>query len=155
MRTIPFEHDGQTWYLCLNGSALYDIYDKYGTEGSVLDPIRGDTAAAFSALCWYLAKLGTQGELVRRWEGHDPGFMPVEARFRATLSPHDTQRARAAVAAAVAEGFRRDAAPPAPKEIDLGLRELEKKTDTAKGGATIYRPLRSFWAFLSGRGLCC
>lgn len=32
---------GQHLHLCLNGQALFDLYDKFGTKGFITDPIQG------------------------------------------------------------------------------------------------------------------
>lgn len=152
MRTVEFEHNGQVWHLYLNGAVLCEIYDKYGGEKSVIDPIQGDGTAAFHAVCWYLTRLAAQGELLRRWQGHERGPLPVEAAFRVTLSPLDVIRAKEAIAQAVAAGFGRQIRDER-REIDLGLQELEqKKTAFWKAAAQgIFRRLRSFWAFLRGK----
>ena len=55
MRTVPYALNGQTWHLCLNGAALFDIYDKFGTDGSVFDHIEGTDRKSYDATCWMLA----------------------------------------------------------------------------------------------------
>lgn len=132
MRTVPFALDGQEYHLLLNGAALFDIYDRFGGEGSVLDHVRGGSRASFEALCWYLEKLCTQGELLRRYEGRDKGPIPAADMFRTCLSPLDVPRARLAIHAAVAAGFGREEAE--RREVDKGLLELEKKTGAGSPG---------------------
>lgn len=127
MKTYPFEHNGQTFHLCLNGAALFDIYDKFGTKGFVTDHIKGNSRKSLENTCWVLAKLAEQGELVRRYQGHDHGTFPTEQMFRATLSPLKVVEARKAIGEAVALGFRREEEDE-EEEIDLGLAELQKKT---------------------------
>lgn len=127
MKTTEFELNGQMYHLCLNGAALFDIYEKYGSKGSVTDPIRGNGKKSFSAVCWYLSKLCEQGELVRRYQGMDHGPFPSESQFRLMLAPPDVVRAKQAIEAAVRQGFAREEKPER-KEVDLGLLELQKKT---------------------------
>ena len=54
---------GQHLYLLLNGQALFDLYDKFGTKGFITDPIKGSGKKSFEAVCYYLFKLSEQGEL--------------------------------------------------------------------------------------------
>lgn len=128
MRAVPFEFNGTTYHLLLNGAALFDIYDQFGSEGSVFDPIKGNDRESFEAICWYLDKLAEQGELYRRFEGQTPRPLPRDDEFRTCLSPHDVTRARSTINEAIAAGFLQEEAGEPPKEVDLGLLELEKKT---------------------------
>ena len=127
MRTLEFEWQGQTLHLCLNGAALFDIYDKFGTKGSITDHINGTGKKSFSATCWMLAKLAEQGELVRRYQGHDRGEIPTEQMLQVMLRPSDVAAAKVAIRYAVVLGFKRDE-DPEDQEIDVGLLELQKKT---------------------------
>lgn len=129
MRLTPFEFNGRTYHLMLNGAAMFDIYDQFGREGSILDPIKGNDRSAFEAICWYLEELSTQGELFRRKQGFDKGPVLSAEALMVELTPLDLLSARAAIKAAVYYGFVREEAEP-PKEIDKGLLELEKKTET-------------------------
>ena len=51
MKLIPFELDKQEYHLLFNGAALFDVYDQFGDEGSVLDHINGNSRDAFDAVC--------------------------------------------------------------------------------------------------------
>ncbi len=126
MKLTPFKFNGVTYYLLLNGAALFDIYDQFGDKGSVLDHIKGNSRSAFEAICWYLEELATQGELLRRHMGNDRQTVPSVDLFTTLLSPLDVSRARAALYSAIASGFGREAEQ--PREVDKGLLELEKKT---------------------------
>lgn len=128
MRLTPFELGGATYQLLLNGSALFQIYDKFGHEGSVSDPIKGNDQKSFEAVCWYLFKLAEQGELYRRFEGQTPLPMPKENFFQLCLSPLDVPRAKAAIQEAILAGFTREEEPP-PGTVDLFRAEWEKKTE--------------------------
>lgn len=131
MKTIPYELNGHTFYLCLNGQALFDAYDKFGYEGFLTKHIEGKDKKSFENTCWLLAKLAEQGELVRRWQGLDRGpIVPVEY-FRAHLRPLDVAGAKDAIREAITLGFSREE----ERERlvrDLGLEELQKKTAKAK-----------------------
>lgn len=133
MRAIPYSFGGTVYHLLLNGAALFDIYDKFGREGSVLDPIQGTDRKSFDALCWYLHKLAEQGELWRRYQGFAPGTIPKPEIFAMELGPLDVIEARTAVNAAICSGFSREDAA-GRGEVDVGLLELEKKTEEALAG---------------------
>lgn len=129
MRLTTFEFNGATYHLLLNGAAMFDIYDRYGDEGSVMDHFQGNTREAFDATCWYLEKLSAEGERFRRWQKLDRGPVLSAEALSVCLMPLDVPAARAALRAAVQAGFAREEKGP-PQEIDKGLLELEKKTGT-------------------------
>lgn len=130
MKTFPYELDGHKFYLCLNGQALFDAYDKFGYEEFITKHIEGKDKQSFENTCWLLAKLAEQGELVRRWQGLERGpIVPVEY-FRAHLRPLDVAGAKDAIREAITLGFSREE----ERERlvrDLGLEELQKKTAKA------------------------
>ncbi len=128
MKTVPFALDGQEYHLLFNGAALFDVYDQFGEEGSVLDHIKGNSRSAFEAICWYLEELAAQGELLRRHMGHDQQTVPSAELFMTFLSPLDIPRARKAIHAAIASGFGREEVPEELERIDKSLAEFEKKT---------------------------
>lgn len=125
MKCVDYKFNGETYPLCLNGAALFAIYDKYGTKGSIFDHIAPTDNKGFEAVCFYLHKLAEQGELVRRWEGHRPRKIPAEKMFAALLSPLDVPEAKRAVREALSLGFEREHDD--QDSIDLGLAELQKK----------------------------
>lgn len=129
MGPVIFSCGGVTYHLLLNGEALFDIYEKFGSKGFVLDHIKGNGKKSFGPTCWMLAKLAEQGELLRRYQGYDKGPIPTEDLFRLTLSPLEIPLAKDAIARAVQEGFRRNEGQD-NKAVDKGLLELEKKTGT-------------------------
>ena len=117
---------GQHLYLCLNGQALFDIYDKFGTKGFITDPLKESDKKSFEAVCYYLFKLSEQGELLRRWEGQTRGPVFSEQYFRVHLAPRDVYRAKDAILASIVLGFQREEKETG--DLDLGLVELQKKT---------------------------
>ena len=104
---------GQHLYLLLNGQALFDLYDKFGTK-------------SFEAVCYYLFKLSEQGELYQRWQGQTHGPIFTEQFFRVNLAPREVAAAKDAILAAIVLGFRREEKETG--DLDLGLVELQKKT---------------------------
>lgn len=144
MKTVDYKLGDQVWHLCLNGSALVTLYEKFGTEQALLEHIQGTDRQAFEATCTFLAVLGTQGELVRRWQGLDHGKIPSEQLFRTLLAPLDVAQARAAIGEAVRLGFTLEFPPEEenPEEVDLGLQEIRKKGGAGFPGAGIFKKLR-------------
>lgn len=142
MKTVEYKLGDQCWYLCLNGSALISLYERFGTEKPLLQHVQGVDRKAFEAICAYLSILGTQGELVRRYEGYDHGKFPAEYKFRTILAPLDLARARAAITEAVKLGFELEHPPEEETgEIDLGLEAIRKKEGSGFPGAAIYKRL--------------
>lgn len=133
MKTHEFDLCGQCLHLLLNGQALFDLYDKFGTDGFLTDALEGSGKQSFEAVCTFLAKLSEQGELWRRWQGMERGPILPEAWFRVHLAPRDVAAAKRAILEAVRLGFAREAEE--PHDIDLGLLELQKKTAAASSGA--------------------
>lgn len=151
MKTMEFTLNEQTLHLCFNGAALFDVYEKFGTLESVLDPIQSGDKQAYDAICWYLWKLSEQGELVRRYLGHERGRMLPESAFRALLMPTDVPRAKLAITNAVAIGFGMEIQEKKSGPVDLGLQALEKKTDPGRPAPGIIRWFLSFWGWISGK----
>ena len=125
MRVFEYKFQDETYTLCLNGAALFAIYDKYGSDSSVFDPIKAMDNKGFEAVCFYLHELAKQGEIVRRWEGRMPRKIPPQAMFAALLSPHEVNEAKQAIISALELGFAREHDD--REKIDLGLEELRKK----------------------------
>lgn len=148
MRTINFEHYGQTYHLRLTSAALYDIYDRFGAQESAFDHILGGDRESFEAVCWYLHKLAEQGELTRRWQGFEAQPIPTEEQFRIQLQPKDMPRAKLALLQAMNLGFGREIKEDGP--VDEGLAEFQKKTPPEKkeAGHALSRWLRRFLTFL-------
>lgn len=142
MKTIELNVYGKTCHLRLTSAALYDIYEHFGKETSVFDNISGSDKAAFDAVCWYLAKLSEQGELARRWEGHEAQELFTEADFRTLMTPSDFPAAKLAVIRALNMGFGREVEDDEP--VDLVLLEMQKKTEKAAAAPDSAKPSHSF-----------
>lgn len=127
MRKIEWKFRGHTFYLCLNAAALTEVYARYGEDKSFPELYAGTGRAEFSATCVLLALLAEQGELVRRYEGHDRGPILGADYFRAQLTPRDLAGAKRALGTAYDAAFRRETEDE-DEEVDLVLLELQKKT---------------------------
>lgn len=100
--------------------------EKYGSENPV-EEIGKPGKEGFDALCWMAAELSRQYELYRRYQGETPGEYLTEQAARAEIMPRDLLRVRSEVIDAIFAGLYREEEQ--EKEIDLGLAELQKKTE--------------------------
>lgn len=84
------------------------------------------TAEGYDALCWAIAELTTQGELWRRYMGHEARETLTLERVRTELKPYQIAEARALIMTAIIHGIK----PPEDKnaEVDEVLEALQKKT---------------------------
>ena len=91
--------------------------------------IASPTQEGFAALCWGVAALTTEGELWRRYMGHEPREMLTPERVRAELQPWQIIEAKTLVMQAMIHGIR----PPQDDkaEVDEVLEALQKKTGSA------------------------
>lgn len=147
MKTVEFALNGKVYSLLLNGAALFDSYDKFGDKGNLLDNMVGTSREKFDNTVWLLVKLAQQGEAARRWQGEAPQPMLTVEEATRTMRPPDVIRAQAAIRAAWAMGFAREN-PPEEEEIDLGLVELQKKTEPGSAGRSGSASRAGFWDFL-------
>ena len=153
MTPLPFTWRGQTLHLLLNGAALFDIFDRFGANAEIPELIAGSSRKSLENTCWILAKLAEQGELARRFLGFERETPPMEQELLTLMTPMEIPLARLAITRAVRLGF--DMRHQDPEEyVDLGLRELQKKTASKQTGFNIFNWLRSFFTSLCGRRKC-
>lgn len=100
--------------------------EKYESE-NLVEEIGKPGKEGFDALCWMAAELSRQYELYRRYQGETPGEYLTEQAVRTEIMPRDLLRVRSEVIDAIFAGLYREE--DQEKEIDLGLAELQKKTE--------------------------
>lgn len=107
-----------------NAAAHFAASEKY-PDGLVQAMVQ-NTAEGFDALCWALVELSAQGELVRRYMGHEKRDVLSVDKVRAELMPYQIPEAKKIVMDAVVKGIQ----PPKDEnaEVDVVLQELQKKT---------------------------
>lgn len=148
MKTVEFEFNDKKYHLCLNGAALFDCYDKFGTKGEITDNIMRQTRKGFENTCWMLAKLSEQGEAVRKYLGLETQKPLTETECQILLKPIDVLTAKEKIMEAITRGFMREET---ESEFDPWLAELEqKKTEISQGQNTSTRRHR-FLGFLRKR----
>lgn len=124
MKTVEFELHDKKHYLCMNGAALFDCYDKFGTKGEVIDNINMATKRGFINTCWLLAKLSEQGAAVRKYMGLESEKPLEEEYLRLMLKPVDVLDAKLKIMEAVSLGFARSEE---ESTFDPWLAEIEQK----------------------------
>lgn len=110
-----------------NAAAHFASIEKY-PEGLTKEFDKKGTRE-FNALCWALAEMSTQAELVRRDMGYDPHEPLSEEKVRVWLTFRNIQTAREIVLNAIIKGLGKGTED--GEEFDEVLAELEKKTETA------------------------
>jgi hypothetical protein len=126
---------GKPYSLLYNGQAYFtaeDILKKYAPEPGVTGGGENTDIVAVAlgnlAACCELAEmLSEQGELYRRYMGHEPGGILKIEGGGLLLSPVEAISLRTAVLESISRGLLREVEPEAGEEIDLGLEELAKK----------------------------
>ena len=149
MKTTEVNFYGRTCHLRLTAAALYDIYERFGKDHGAFENIDGSDKATFDAACWYFAKFAEQGELSRRWEGHEAQPIITEDEVRVLMTPGDLPVVKTALVRTMQRGFACEVEDDEP--IDVGLLELQKKTAKAEAEPDSAKPRRSFWASLFGK----
>lgn len=149
---IEFELRGGTYHLYLNGTALFDIYEKFGQVRNLLDLVEPFTREGYEATIWILCELSVQGELYRRCLGYEKSDTLNYLKTVAQVQPHEIPAIKAAVIEALREGFIREHA--SPEDYDPWLEEIEEKSGAKKNASlcrSIIARLRRAWACLFGR----
>lgn len=136
MKAVKTAIEGETFYLALNGEAMFQIRDDFGSTKLLLEAIKPDTRAGFKATCAAAAILAAQGELVRRRLGYAPGRIPEADEFEMFTPPARITALKEAVIRALTIGYGREIKAPGDDEYDEGLEELNQKK-TKLGGLTI------------------
>ena len=123
---------GQTFYPLLNNKAMFRMQDEF--PPTVLDQITNDdTKAGFKLAFDVFRMLCEEGEAVRRYYGYEPGPLPEWEEAEITYLPNDVVAVKAAIYQAVTIGYGGELEDDTPKEVDIWLLELEKKTARGPG----------------------
>ena len=128
-RTVKAEIGGVERVLNYSVDVMFAMMEKFGGLDDALVKLNGTGPESFAAVCWFALALARDGELLRRDQGEAPLTMPEAGDFSPRMHPLEFALLRAAVIEAVTLGYQREIVRE-DEEIDLGLAELEKKTDT-------------------------
>lgn len=129
----------QIYELVYTVGAAIGIQDEFGDCDTMIAAIdNANSALRVDAVCRAAAIMIEQGELVRRYMGHQP--QPILSRFdiasRATEEEMITLRM--AIPVAISAGIHRELENE-PAEIDLGLQELNEEKGDHFAPAYFYR----------------
>lgn len=122
MRAVKINLAGRELHLAFTVEAMFQIQDKFGGSGELVEAIRDGGREGFRAACCAAAILAEQGELARRSLGYDPEPMADAEAIAASMTPSDIPVLKTAIPTALSLGYGRDVE--AEDEIDLGLAEL-------------------------------
>ena len=103
-------------------SALFP-YSKGEDDEKAYEPMNIEI---FNNVCLAISIMCTQYELLRRTEGYDHQDIPSLSYIKSHLKFTQVAEATVAIMTAMSEGMKQDNA---PEEVDLGLVELQKKTE--------------------------
>lgn len=134
-RLIEFEYNDRSLAAYCPASAVYDIFEKFGVTDDIAAETHflESTREGWDNCCWLLAEFCRWGELWRRQQGEDRREMITVGELQ-LAPPQDMPRFRELVADTLAAGFRRDIPDEDGGEVDLVLREIErKKKDPPRG----------------------
>ena len=140
MDGIKITFKGREYSLLYNGSAMFEVEARYSKPRevapgadeaeadtfSIFDLIGERTPDGFKALCSIAAIMAEQGELMRRYMGYDAGAVLTAEELQIFLLPTEHINLYRAVCNAITKGYGREVE---EEEIDLGLIELQKKTE--------------------------
>ena len=140
MKHIDFELNGDVYALSFTTEALFTVYDKFGYTSDVLGTTKAlePSVEGWKNCCWLAALMASQGELQRRYLGHEPRKMITMEDLRLSVMPADAIRLRQAVRDAMEQGFQRDIPDQDPvEEVNLVLMEREE-AEKKSAAAAIY-----------------
>ena len=139
MKHIDFELNGDVYALSFTTEALFTVYDKFGYTSDVLGTTKAlePSVEGWKNCCWLAALMASQGELQRRYLGHEPRKMITMEDLRLSVMPADAIRLRQAVRDAMEQGFQRDIPDQDPVEVNLVLMEREE-AEKKSAAAAIY-----------------
>lgn len=119
---------GKAYRLLFNGAAMFAAQDILGGR-NIGEALSTPGSEGFDLLCKLTVIMAEQGELFRRYEGHKKAPLLKEEDLRLLATPYDVMEIRTAAFEAVSAGYRREVEED-EEEADLGLQELQKKTET-------------------------
>lgn len=133
MKAAKITVSGVSYFLVMDGEAMFQIRDEYGGTKLLLEQIEPDTREAFDAACAAAAILAERGELIRRRLGYEPGTIPEKEDFALFVRPFEVVDLKNAVIRAITLGYGREVTAAESEEYDEGLEELNQKKTPLSG----------------------
>lgn len=129
MKLLKYEFGGNTYYLCFNGIAMFEINELLGDK-QIVDLLTDNTIQGYRMSCEVLAILSEQGEAVRKYLGYDTQKPLTADEILSLAAPADVLSMKSAIMQAVAVGYGKEIGE--DDEVDIGLIEIQKKTAMTK-----------------------
>lgn len=148
MKLIEYALDGKIYHLLLNGTALFNCYEHFGKDKSLMQLLQDDTKVGYDAATWMLAEFSRQGELYRRYQGEEPGAYLQPAQAAIVAKPADLAGLKFALVDTIQAGFKRqheDA-----EGYDPWLAEIEQKKTMELRSRNMFGFLQRFLSSPSG-----
>ena len=130
-RMVKCTFNGREIYLNYSVGVMFEVIEKHGDVSTALTYMQEDTKGGFEVTKHLGLLMAQDGELARRYIGHDPSPMLEESELNFHLNPVDYEAFKASVVYAISAGYGRDNAA-AAKEVDVGLQALEQKKNRGK-----------------------
>ncbi len=106
MKAAKITVAGTTYFLVMDGEAMFTIRDIYGGTRLMLEKMEQDTREGFLETCNAAAILAERGELVRRRLGYEPGRIPERDDFALLTQPYEIVPLKRAIANAIKLGYK-------------------------------------------------
>ena len=116
MKAAKITVAGTTYFLVMDGEAMFTIRDIYGGTRLMLEKMEQDTREGFLETCNAAAILAERGELI-----------PERDDFALLTQPYEIVALKRAIANAIKLGYGREITAPGDDEVDEGLEELNQK----------------------------
>lgn len=143
MKLTTYSLNGKEYRLLVNGTALFDFYDRFGKDADMSEMLANDDhKLAFEAAIWMLAEFSLQGELYRRSQGEDRGSIISVRQAELEVLPADIPSLKLALMETIRAGFMREHR--SDDGYDPWLAELNQKKTMDYLGPGISAFLRKF-----------
>jgi hypothetical protein len=123
MKAIKINLAGNEYYLYFNANAMFALDE---IAESFIKETMPNTKEAFTLLCKGIFILIEQGELTRRYFGHDAREYPSAEQIESMITPAEIPSIKKDLANAIALGFGQEIVDK-EQEVDLVLQQINQK----------------------------
>lgn len=126
-KTVKVTIQGKNYHLAYTAGAMFEIMDLLGDK-DLMTVMMDNTGNEFASICQIAQILSQSAEKLRTYEGQKAGEILSAEALMIGMRPVDLLTLKTAMTQAVAFGYGREVANE-EEEVDLGLAELQKKTE--------------------------
>ena len=126
-KTVTVTIQGKDYHLAYTVKAMFEIMDLLG-EKDLMTVMMDNTGKEYPNLCQMAEIMSEAAEELRDYEGQRAGEMLSAEELMVGARPVDLLALKNAMTQAVARGYGREVENE-EQEVDLGLAELQKKTE--------------------------